>query len=457
MFMNPDYGYHEESDPTTDTISLAGLTMAGNIGMGSHTITGLADPLNAQEAATKAYVDNVASGLMWKPPVLVLNMVSDVDYLGTADPTGMVKGDCYVVKNWLTGGFTNGDIVEYSGTAWVLIQAATVDEPANGTRVVVKATGALGSFTGHANKIGTYNATLNTWSFAVPEDGWAALVNGNGGIWSDTAWTYNGTAWVQFSGTGQINAGAGLTKDGNTLNVGKGDGIAVGADDVAVDLYATNPGLTLVGTSPNKKLSVLTDGAHGVITGASGVELEIDATPGTLKVDADGLGVTGLPSLFTINDSAVTVNVSATNLNTLTAGPTSNADALHTHSGSDEAKRIEATHLNNATVTAGRAVRWSATANEVIHADNATAAGARTIGVARTGGLVNPGTSEVVKYGVCTGVLSSATVNTTYFLGTAGALVLLASVPNPGQVVRMGYAVNGTDLDVQIQDYGKKL
>jgi hypothetical protein len=454
MFMNPDYGYHEESDPTTDTISLAGLTMAGNIGMGTHSITGLADPLNAQEAATKAYVDNVASGLMWKPPVLVLNMVSDADQ-GAADPTGMSTGDCYVVDNWATQ--ADGDIVEWSGTAWVVIQAATATEPANGTRVIVKATGAAGSFTGHANKVGTYDATLNTWSFAVPEDGWAALVNGDGGIWSDTAWTYNGTAWVQFSGTGQINAGAGLTKTGNTLNVGKGDGIAVGADDVAVDLYATNPGLTLVGTSPNKKLSVLTDGAHGVITGASGVELEIDATPGTLKVDADGLGVTGLPLLFTINDSAVTVNVSATNLNTLTAGPTSNADALHTHSGSDEAKRIEATHLNNATVTAGRAVRWSATANEVIHADNATAAGARTIGVARTGGLVNPGTSEVVKYGVCTGVLSSATVNTPYFLGTAGALVLLASVPNPGQVVRMGYAVNGTDLDVQIQDYGKKL
>jgi hypothetical protein len=454
MFMNPDYGYHEESDPTSDTISLAGLTMAGNIGMGSHTITGLLDPLNAQEAATKAYVDNVASGLMWKPPVLVLNIVDDSD-MGGADPTGMVKGDCYVVNNWLTQ-TSDGDIVEWSGTAWVVIQADTGGEPANGTRVVVKATGAAGSFATHANKIGTYNATLNTWSFEVPLDGWAALVNGDGGVWSDTAWTYNGSAWVQFSGTGQINAGAGLTKTGNTLDVGKGDGIAVGSDDIAIDLAASNPGLQLTGTSPNKKLSVLTDGAHGVIVGASGVELEIDLTPGTLKVDADGLGVTGLPSLFTINDSAVSANVTATNLGTLTAGSSSNADSLHTHSVA-EAQRIEGTHLNNAAVTAGRAVRWSGTANEVIHADNAAAANCRAIGVARTGGAANPGTSEVVKVGVCTAVLSGATVNTPYFLGTNGALVLLASVPNPGQVVRMGYAVNGTDLDVQIQDYGKKL
>jgi hypothetical protein len=322
--------------------------------------------------------------------------------------------------------------------------------------VIVKASGAAGSFTGHANKIGTYDSTLNTWSFAVPADGWAALVNGNGGIWSDTAWTYNGTAWVQFSGTGQINAGAGLTKTGNTLDVGKGDGIAVGANDIAIDLASSNPGLQLTGSSPNKKLSVLTDGAHGVIVGATGVELEIDATPGTLKVDADGLGVTGLPSLFTINDSAVSANVTATNLGTLTAGSSSNADSLHTHAVS-EAQRVEATHLNNATVTAGRAVRWSGTDSEVIHADNGAATTCRAIGVARTGGLVNPGTSEVVKIGVCTGVLSGAAVNTPYFLGTAGALVLLASVPAPGQIVRMGYAVNGTDLDVAIQDYGKKL
>jgi hypothetical protein len=453
MFMNPTYGYHEESDPTSDTISLAGLTMGGNIAMGTHKITGMGDPTAAQEAATKAYVDNVASGLSWRPPVLVLNMVSDADQ-GGVDPTGMAKGDCYVVDNWATQ--TDGDIVEWSGTAWVVIQAATASEPADGTRVVVKATGAAGSFAGQANKIGTYDATLNTWSFETAVDGWAVLVNGDGGVWSDTAWTYNGTAWVQFSGTGQINAGNGLTKDGNTLNVGKGDGIAVGADDVAIDLYATNPGLELVGTSPDKKLAVKYDGAHGIVTGASGLELEIDLTPGTLKVDADGLGVTGLPSLFTINDSAVSANVTATNLNTLTAGSSSNADTLHTHTV-DEARRIEHTHLNNAAVTAGRAVRWSGVDNEVIHADNATAAGARTIGVARTGGAANPGTSDVVKVGVCAAVLSGATVNTPYFLGTNGALVLLASVPSPGQIVRMGYAVNATDIDVQIQDYGKKL
>jgi hypothetical protein len=455
MFLNPTYGYHEESDPTTDTISLAGLGMAGAITMGTNKITGLGDPGDPQDAATKNYVDNVASGLLWKPPVLVLNIVDDSDMSG-ADPTGMVAGDCYVVNNWLTEA-GDGDIVEWSGSAWVVIQAATVDEPANGTRVVVKSSGALGSFLGQEDAIGTYNATLNTWSFEAPADGWAALVIGDGGIWADTGWTYNGTSWVQFTGAGQINAGAGLTKTGNTINVGNGDGIAVAADSIAVDLYATNPGLELTGTSPDKQLAVKYDGAHGIITGTSGLELEIDATPETLKVDADGLGVVGVPSLFKINDVAVSANVTSTNLGTLTAGSSSNADALHTHSGSDESKRIEATAVNNAEVTTGRVVRWSATADEIIHADNDVAENCRAIGVARTGGLIDPGTSEVVKYGVCAGVLSGATVNTPYFLGTNGALVLLASVPKPGQVIRIGYAVNATDLDIQIMDYGRRL
>jgi hypothetical protein len=455
IFFNPTYGHHEEQNTASDTITLAGLTMGGSIAMATNKITGLGSPTDPGDAVNKTYLDNMVSGLTWRSPVVVLNMVSDADYSG-ADPVGMSKGDTFVVKNWLTQ--TTGDIVEWSGTAWVVIQANTAGEPANGTRVVVKASGATGSFSGQANKIGTYNATTDTWSFETASDGWAVLVNGNGGIWSDTAWTYNGSAWVQFSGAGQINAGAGLVKDGNTIYVGKGDGIAVGSDDIALDL-ATDPGLQLTGSSPNKKLSVLAYSAGGVQVTANGVELKIDDTPDTLDVDGDGVKVVGLPSLFKINDSAVSANVTATNLGTLTAGSSSNADALHTHTVTavDEAKRVEDTHVNVEIVASGKVVRWSGTNNQIAVADNDTAPHARAIGIARTGGAADPGTSEVVKVGVCTGCLSGATVGEPYYLGTAGALVTYGNVPKPGQVIRMGYAKNATDLDVAIADYGKKL
>jgi hypothetical protein len=458
IFFNPTYGYHEEQDTLSDTMTLFGLTMGGNIAMATHKITGLGNPDNPQDAVTKQYLDNAVSGLTWRAPALVLNMVSDaVPTPSGAPPATPTKGDCYVVNTWGVG-YTDGDIVEWSGTAWTIVQVNTAGEPANGTRVIVKASGATGSFSAKANQIATYNATLNTWSFEVPTDGWAALINGDAGMWADTAWTYNNTTWVQFSGAGQINAGPGLYKDGNLIGVGAGDGIAIASDAISLAL-GTDPGLQLTGTSPTKVVSVLAAPLGGLQVVAAGVSVKIDDTPDTLDVDGDGLRVVGLPSLFKINDSAVSANVTATNLGTLTAGSSSNADALHTHSVTavDEAKRVEDTHLNTEVVATGKVVRWAGTNNEIAVADNDTAPHGRAIGVARTGGAANPGTSEVVKSGVCTGCLTGATVGEPYYLGTTGALVTYANVPKPGQVIRVGYAKNATDLDVAIADYGRKL
>ena len=42
-------------------------------------------------------------------------------------------------------------------------------------------------------------------------------------------------AFVQFSGAGQISAGAGMTKSGNTLDVIGGTGITVAANSLAID------------------------------------------------------------------------------------------------------------------------------------------------------------------------------------------------------------------------------
>lgn len=460
MYLHPtELRMHEQA--ADDELALGALTMSGDIAMAGNEVTGLPTTPTSDSAATsKAYVDNQITGLNWKPPCLTLRMVDDAaggpPTLGSGD-----AGDAYVVDS-VTGawsGFSLGDIVGWNGTAWSLILAGSGGNPADGARVVVDAApGSGGSFNGHALDIAIYVSGTG-WTFEDPSDGWAVLINGETDYYENTAWVYDTSTpeWVQFSGAGQIIAGVGLLKTGNTLDVRLGNGITENPTDyVGIDL-ATNSGLELVGTSPDQELQAKVDGAHGIIIGASGLELEIDDTPDTLDVDGDGLKVVGLPSLFKINDVAVGSTVTAANLDTLT--DTSNADALHTHNitSVEEAQRVEHTHLNNTSVTTGRAVRWSGTNNEVTHADNGTAANSNAIGVARTGGAANPGTSEVVKHGVCASVISSATVNTAYYLGTAGALVLQASIPKPGYIVRMGFAVNGTDLDVQIQDYGRQL
>jgi len=454
LFMNSSFGWHEEADPTADSITLAGLTMNGDIGMGSNNITGLPNTPSGDTAATsKTYVDNLISGLTWKDPVTVINVIDDSL---NQPPGGDSDGDAYIVGSAPAGdwsAFSHGDLVELVDSVWTLIAAGGTAEPADGLRVIVTTGTAAGSFAGEEGEIATYDATGDSWSFEDPADGWAVLVNGAGSHWENTAWTWNedDTTWNQFSGAGQIAAGDGLSKSGNTLDVNFGDGIQNASDYVAVELSASNPGLELTGVTPDKTLQVKVDGAHGVILGSSGVEIEIDDTPDTLDVDADGLKVVGLPSLFKVNDTAVGATVTAGNLDTLTDG--SNADYLHYHSSAvaTEAPRVEDTHTEGESMSAGDVVCWSSTADQIVVCDNGTNAISRAIGVVR---VSSGGTSDIVKHGIAENV-GTFTAGTPYYLGASGALVVYGSVPKPGRVIRVGFAVNTTDLDVQIMDFGK--
>jgi hypothetical protein len=396
----------------------------------------------------------VASTSGTGPTVITVNEdVTDATADGTID-------HCTPGNAWDTIG--PNKIVTYDGTSWDVVRATNNDGLQAGDRVIVIETSAAGSFASQESDIAVWNGT--SWDFTTPLNGWAVLVQDydHAGYWDNTGWTYEATNddWVQFTGLGQVNAGAGLTKTANTIDVGNGDGITINADSIELDLSTSNPGLELTGTSPNKTLQVLVSGNEGIVTTATGVAIEIDDTPDTLDVDANGLKVVGLPSLFKVNDVAVGSTVTAANLDTLT--DTSNADSLHSHTppaGVEYADRVEDTHVNQAAVTTGFVVRYGSVNNQIIMADNSTATAARAIGVARVGGAIDPGTSDIVKHGVCTSCLTphadSFTVNDEAFLGAAGALRLYANVPRPGRIIRMGYCKNAADLDVQIMDLGR--
>jgi hypothetical protein len=472
LYMDDAEGFSVESDPTTDTMALAGATFSGDLAMtGGSEVTGLpATPSSNSSAASKEYVDSIASGIKWKDPVETMQLVGNAT-VAVINGLTPVAGDSYIMTDagTLTTGslaVVAGDVVEYSGTAWIKLTSGVGGFVPDGTRIAISTGTALVSpYTNSQDegKVMVFDGTDNTGTATGDaEDGNAILAQDDAhvGYWDNLGFVYEGTVptgtWIQFTGAGTVNAGDGLDKSGNTIFVGNGDGIQVNANSLEVELTATTPGLELTGTSPDKTLQVAADGAHGIIRGASGMEIEIDDSPDTLDVDGDGLKVVGVPSLFKVNDTAVGATVTAANLDTLT--DTSNADALHSHSitAVEEAKRIEDTHTNNVAVSTGDAVRWSGVNNEITPADNSAAASARSIGIARVGGGASPATSEIVKQGVCPGVIAGATVNTPYYLGAAGALVVFASIPKPGRVVRMGFAKNATDLDVAIMDYGHK-
>ena len=318
LYMDDNYSYPEEQDLTSDTFTMYGVTIgAGNLAMGSNKITGVPDiPSAGTDAVNKNYVDNIAAGIRWKEPVAVNGLVGNLA-VAAINALTPAAADAYVVTDsgTLTAGsvaVTVGDIVEFDGTNWVLVVDAVGGFPPDTTRVILStATALVSPYTDATDdgKIMDFDGTTLTGADTGDAvDGNGVLVNGEGAYWENDGFVFDGTVpsgvWVQFTGAGNITAGPGLYKAGNTIGVNFGDGITEASDYVAVELSASNPGLELAGTTPDKTLQAKVDGAHGLVLGASGIEIEIDDTPDTLDVDADGLKVVGLPEDFKINDVA---------------------------------------------------------------------------------------------------------------------------------------------------------
>ena len=251
-------GYVDTADALK--LNLSGGTMSGAIAMGSAKITGLLDPTNAQDAATKIYVDNSVQGLDAKASCRA-GTTANISLTGTQtiDGVGVVADDRVLVKD----------------------QSAAAE---NG--IYVAAAGAW-SRSADAN---TWDELVNAYSFV--EDGTANSNNGfvasivAGGTLGSTAVT-----WVQFSGAGQVIAGTGLTKTGNTLDVDT-------ASTSRIVVNANNIDLATTGVTADTYRSVTTD-AYGRITG------------GTNPTTVSGYGLTDVFTKTEINTSlAAKLNLS---------------------------------------------------------------------------------------------------------------------------------------------------
>ena len=455
--------------------ALAGLTMSGAIAMGTNKITGIGDGSDAQDAVSYSQLQSVVSGLFGRPPVKVLRILNDANQSGV-DPTAGSAGEAWLVNNWAT--MTNGDIVEWSGSAWVVVVANSGGEPPDGTRVLVIEASAAGSFVGHEEDFAVYNATTNAWTFTDAVDGDAVLVVGDGGYYADSGFTYNGTDWVQFTGAGQINAGAGLDKTGNTLSVKFGDGITeLPSDYVGIDLETyesgvhPHPGLQLLGSSGSKKLSVLPNNTAGVKVTASGLEVMVEAD-GAIVFDGVNGGLelkleASNPTLKVDGSNQLAVKYSST-----TGGLNQDADGLKVKvdgatilingsgqiyaAGSDEATRIENAFVAGENVAKADPVYWGTANDKFGKARADTHAKAYVFGIAKAA-IAADATGEVVSYGPAAGVLTGATFGTKYYLDATGGLKA-SSPPAAGgsRVVLVGWAMNATDMFIQPIDFGKK-
>lgn len=417
MFLSA-LGFSEEM-ATGDTATFGGLTLGGDIAMGTNEVTGLpATPSGDTAAASKAYVDSVAAGLDLKEAVRVATAAAmpantaagsgvgktlTMDAVGilTIDGVNTVLGDRILVKDETAGADVDHGIYE----------------------VTTEGTGGVAAILTRADDFdGSPAGEVSNGSFAFVQEGTANASTGWALITADPI-TVDTTAieFSQFQGLPQFSGGQGIDLTSGVFSV---------------DLTA-DAGLQFTGGAPNGTLGV-----------------KIDDTPDTLDVDSDGLKVVGLPSLFKVNDVAVGAGVTAGNLDTLTDG--SNADALHVHAAAvaTEAEKIENDLTTTDALSNGDPVYWDGSNNQVAQADAGTDSKAWVVGVARAA-IGAAASGPIVSHGEAAGVLSVATAGTPYYLAAGGGLS--ASIPGAGnRVIQVGFAINADDLWVKIHDFGKK-
>jgi hypothetical protein len=244
--------------------------------MNNHRVVALIDPAIATDAATKGYVDAIAQGgVFWKAPVRVASTGNvTISNPGTAvfDGVTLANGDRVALILQSTG--SQNGIYVFNGSGLAMTRASDAD-----TSAEVKS-----GLSFWVNE-GTANADT-AWTLTT-----------NDPITLDTT----SLTFVQFSGLGQVTAGAGLTKSGSTLNIGAGSGITVNADDVQIS--ATYAGQTSIVTLGTITTGVWNGSAIPVANGGTGSTTAAGART--------NLGATGKYSALIGNGASTAITVTA--------------------------------------------------------------------------------------------------------------------------------------------------
>jgi hypothetical protein len=300
LFFDDTNGFNSEM-ATTDDIVIGGLSSSGDIALtGGAEVTGLPSTPGGTTAATsKAYVDSLVDGLGWTDPCAVMNLIGNAS-VATINGLSPSAGDAYVMTDagTLTAGSLSvaaGDLVEFDGSAWVKVVTNSGGYPPAGTRAVLSTSVALISPYTDATDDGKIvefsgsSLTGTDTSEAVNHAAFLVQTPNNDGYYENQGYTFEGTvptgSWVLWSGAGTVNAGAGLTKSGNTLNVGAGNGITVSADAVAVDADSETGGNI-------QPVNITANGVGVDINAIAGTGIEADGSA-NLRLAAQGNGIAG--------------------------------------------------------------------------------------------------------------------------------------------------------------------
>ena len=256
----------------------------GSVSMNSQTITNLADPVNASDAASKSFVESTAQGLDVKDSCVAattanITISTALNNGDTLDGVTLSTNDRVLVKDQSTAS-ENGIYVVGSSPARATDLAAGADAAGFFTFVEQGTVNADNGFVCTSNKgsavVGTNNLTI-----------------------------------AQFSGAGQITNGDGLDKSGNTLSLDlkSNGGLVIESTELAIDLAASS----ITGTLPVTKLTSLTSTVTelNVLDGITSTTAELNLMDGGTSATSTTLAAA---DRFVCNDAGTMKQVALSDL-----------------------------------------------------------------------------------------------------------------------------------------------
>jgi len=256
----------------------------GSVSLNSQTITNVADPVNAQDAATKGFVEATSQGLDVKDSCVAattgnITISTALNNGDTLDGVTLSTNDRVLVKDQSTA--------SQNGIYIVGSSPARADDLAAGSD-------AAGMFT--FVEQGTVNA----------DNGFVCTSNKGSAVTGT-----NNLTFAQFSGAGQITPGDGLDKSGNTLSVDlkANGGLVIESTEIAIDLAASS----ITGTLPVTKLTSLTSTVTelNVLDGITSTTTELNLLDGATSATSTTLAAA---DRFIANDAGTMKQVALSDL-----------------------------------------------------------------------------------------------------------------------------------------------
>lgn len=446
--------------------------------MGGFNLTNLADPVASQDAVTLAYLQARLNGLTPKAPVRAASL-ADVDLSVAADPSPfdgvtLANNDRVLLKNQ-TAPEENGIYVAVDATdptTWVRsadMDSLTPVDEVNGAWVAVREGSQAGQVFVQYGTVATIGTDPINFSYFNPI---AGLIGGD-------MITFAGST---FSVDLATASGLESTNPGNV------------AGQLRIKLEASNPTLRFTGSN---ELAAKLDAAGAIITGASGLAVQVDNSSieintNALRVKDLGITLAKLASNSVDENKIVSTSFSATGAITGGSG-TKIAVAVDNTSVeiNSNALRVKSTAYDQSTITGGSgsaaavqhapkiqeakiageafaattlfAVRYAKAADAGFVAgrmykadiDASAADNFYVVGLARPASLLAAADAmTIVKHGTINVPSHGFTVGSPLFLDAAGAVTATAPTGVDEAVVRVGMVIDANNIDVQIQVMG---